>query len=441
MNKKVIIFLITIIPFLSFSQEILSLENAIKIGLKKNFDIQLSRKNKEITQLNNNLGNSGALPTINISSKKEDAVSDQSNNPTSFIQEILSSESINASANMSWTLLSGYRIQATKEKLRQLEFLSNGNLTLTIENTTQAIILSYYNCILQKERLKLLQNVVNLSRERLIYQKTKYDIGVSSKMDVLQIETSLLTDSSNLLIQRLNYNNSVKNLNLVLGVDLNSEWNLTDKMSSKTQLFNFEELQSEMFKNNTTMINQCINNEIIRQDIKLAKSVYYPIVSFNSGASYNESTYDIGDSGFEGNNTGETLNYYANISVNFRLYDGGKYRTLLQEAEIKNEINDLRLEKLQEETKNQLSINYEKYNSRIIICNLSKKAFDIAEINYQLANDKNNRGTINSFNLRDIEIAYLNSGISYLQSTYNLNESYLELVKVTGGILEDKSVN
>ena len=256
-------------------------------------------------------------------------------------------------------------------------------------------------------------------------------------MDVLQIETSLLTDSSNLLIQRLNYNNSVKNLNLVLGVDLNSEWNLTDKMSSKTQLFNFEELQSEMFKNNTTMINQCINNEIIRQDITLAKSVYYPIVSFNSGASYNESTYDLGDSGFEGNNTGETLNYYANISVNFRLYDGGKYRTLLQEAEIKNEINDLRLEKLQEETKSQLSINYEKYNSRIIIFNLSKKAFDIAEINYQLANDKNNRGTINSFNLRDIEIAYLNSGISYLQSTYNVNESYLELVKITGGILQE----
>jgi len=435
--KKNIILLLLFIPFLSFSQESLSLENAIKVGLKKNFDIQLNKKNKEITQLNNNLGNSGALPTINISSKKENAVSDQSNNPTSFIQEILKSESLNASTNMSWTLLSGYRIQATKEKLRQLEFLSNGNLTLTIENTTQAIILSYYNCILQKERLKLLQNVVNLSRERLIYQKTKYEIGVSSKMDVLQIETSLLTDSSNLLTQRLNYNNSVKNLNLVLGVDLNSEWDLTDKMSTKTQVFNLFDLQSETFQNNTNIKNQCINNEIIRQDITLAKSVYYPIVSFNSGASYNESTYDIGNSGFEGDNTGETLNYYANISVNFRLYDGGKYKTLLQEAEIKHDINDLNLEKQHREIKHQLSINYEKYNSRIIIYNLSKKAFDIAEINYQLANDKKNRGTINSFNLRDIEIAYLNSGISYLQATYNLNESYLELVKITGGILQE----
>ena len=435
--KKNIIYILLLVPFLSFSQENLSLENAIKVGLKKNFDIQLSKKNKEITQLNNNLGNSGALPTINISSKKENAVSDQSNNPTSFIQEILSSESTNASANMNWTLLSGYRIQATKEKLRQLEFLSNGNLTLTIENTTQAIILSYYNCILQKERLKLLQNVVNLSRERLIYQKTKYEIGVSSKMDVLQIETSLLTDSSNLLTQRLNYNNSVKNLNLVLGVDLNSEWDLTDKMSTKTQVFNLFDLQSETFQNNTNIKNQCINNEIIRQDITLAKSVYYPIVSFNSGASYNESTYDIGNSGFEGDNTGETLNYYANISVNFRLYDGGKYKTLLQEAEIKYDINDINLEKQHREIKHQLSLNYEKYNSRIIIYNLSKKAFDIAEINYQLANDKKNRGTINSFNLRDIEIAYLNSGISYLQATYNLNESYLELVKITGGILQE----
>ena len=435
--KKNIIYILLLVPFLSFSQENLSLENAIKVGLKKNFDIQLSKKNKEITQLNNNLGNSGALPTINISSKKEDAVSDQSNNPTSFIQEILKSESLNASANMSWTLLSGYRIQATKEKLRQLEFLSNGNLTLTIENTTQAIILSYYNCILQKERLKLLQNVVNLSRERLIYQKTKYEIGVSSKMDVLQIETSLLTDSSNLLTQRLNYNNSVKNLNLVLGVDLNSEWDLTDKMSTKTQVFNLFDLQSETFQNNTNIKNQSINNEIIRQDITLSKSVYYPIVSFNSGASYNESTYDIGNSGFEGDNTGETLNYYANISVNFRLYDGGKYKTLLQEAEIKYDINDINLEKQHREIKHQLSLNYEKYNSRIIIYNLSKKAFDIAEINYQLANDKKNRGTINSFNLRDIEIAYLNSGISYLQATYNLNESYLELVKITGGILQE----
>ena len=53
----------------------------------------------------------------------------------------------------------------------------------------------------------------------------------------------------------------------------------------------------------------------------------------------------MGNSGFTGDNTGETLNYYANLSINFRLYDGGKYRTLLQESEIRKDINNLNLEK------------------------------------------------------------------------------------------------
>jgi outer membrane protein len=437
--KKIIIILFFTSPFILFSQEDLSLENAIRIGLKQNFDIQLSEKNLKISKVKNNLANAGALPTINISAKKEESVSDQSNNPTSFIQEILKAESMSATANMSWTLFNGYGIKANKEKLNQIEQLSNGNLTLTIENITQGILLSYYNCIVQKERLDLLQKVVNLSRERLIYQKTKHEIGTSNKLELLQTENALLTDSSNLILQKLNYNNSVKNLNLILGVDLNRKWNLIDTINEKTQLFDFENLKDQTLSDNSNLRNQLINMEIIKQDIILSKSVYQPMVSFNSGASYNTNTYDIGDSGYEGDNTGETLNYYANLTVSLRLYDGGRYKTIVQENLIREEINELELEKIKREVLQQLSINYQRYNSNITIYNLSKKAFSIAETNYLLANDKNNRGVINSFTLRDIEISYLSSGISYLQSAYNLNESYLELMKITGGILQEES--
>jgi len=436
--KKIFKYLFLLVPSIILSQEKLSLEDALKIGLKQNFEIQLAKKNLEINKLNNNYANAGALPSINISTRAETAVSDQSKNPTSFIQEILKSESLNATANLSWTLLNGYGIKANKERLNQLEYLSNGNLTLTIENTTQAIILSYYNCLLQKERLDLIQKVINLSRERVLYQKTKYDIGIGNKIELLQFENTLLLDSSNLLLQKQNFNNSIKNFNLVLGVDENSKWILTDSMETKTQVFNYNNLLEKALENNTNIINQSINNEIIKQEISIAKSAYYPNISLNSGAAFNQSTYDVGNSGFTGNNTGETLNYYANISINFRLYDGGKYRKLLQESQIRKDINNINLEKQKRSVTNKLSNNYEKYNNSIIIYNLNKKAFEIAKINYQLANDRVNRGIINSFDLRDIEIAFLNSGISFLQSIYNLNESYLELVKITGGIIEIK---
>ena len=62
-----------------------------------------------------------------------------------------------------------------------------------------------------------------------------------------------------------------------------------------------------------------------------------------------------------------------------------------------------------------------------------------AETNYELATDKQNRGTINSFMLRDIEIAYITSGISAQQAAYNLMESKVALLKITGGIMQDLS--
>ena len=69
-------------------------------------------------------------------------------------------------------------------------------------------------------------------------------------------------------------------------------------------------------------------------------------------------------------NTGQNLNYYANLSINFRLYDGGKYRTLLQESEIRKDISNLNLEKQKRNVINQLSINYEKYKNSIVIYKL-----------------------------------------------------------------------
>ena len=433
--KRYIILLL--LPNLLFAQKELTLMDAIKIGLQENYDIQISAKNKKISQINNNWANAGALPTISLLAKKEEALSDQSNNAAAYIQEELRSSSINGNANVSWTLFNGFAISANKAKLRNLEEISNNNATLTIENTIQGIILQYYNCVLQKERAELLQKVVSLAKNRLEYQQTKYEIGVSSKIDLLQIENAMLTDSSNLILQQLNYINAVKNLNLTLGKDVEKKWIFTDIIDTEIRLFNYEDLKASTLSDNTNIKNQYCNIQLSKQDIKLAMAPFYPIVSVNSGASYNESTYDIGDLANIMDNTGKSINYFANFSVNFRIFDGGKLYKNIRSLKIQKEINDLQLKKATKEVLHQLSLTNDKYNSRISIFSLNKKAFNIAETNYNLATDKKNRGTINSFMLRDIEIAYINSGINAQQSAYNLMESKIALLKITGGIIQD----
>ena len=429
--------LLLLFPNLLFGQNTLSLMDAIKIGMLENYDIQISEKNQNISKINNNWANAGGLPSINLSAKKEEALSDQSNNPASFIQEKLRSSAINGNANVSWTLFNGFAIKANKEKLNNLEEISNNNATLTIENTIQGIILQYYNCVLQKKRLELLQKVVALAKNRLEYEQTKYEIGVSSKIDLLQIENAMLTDSANIILQKLNYSNAIKNLNLTLATNVETNWILTDEMDTEIKLFNYEDLKTSTLANNTNIKNQYYNIQLSKQDIKLAMSPFYPVISVNSGAAYNESTYDIGDLSNTMDNTGESINYFANFSVNFRIFDGGKLYQNLRSLKIQKEINDLQLEKIQKEVLYQLSLTNDKYNSLITTYSLNQKAFKIAETNYGLATDQQNMGVINSFMLRDIEIAYISSGISAQQAAYNLMESKVALLKITGGIIQD----
>ncbi len=433
MKKYIILILF---PNLLFAQTELSLMDAIKIGMQENYDIQLSSKNKRVSEINNNWANAGALPTINLSAKKEEGLSDQTNNPTSFMPYELRSTAINGNANVSWTLFNGFAIRANKSKLRNLEEISSNNATLTIENTIQGIILQYYNCVLHKERLELLQKVVRLANNRLEYQQTKYDIGVSSKIDLLQIENAMLTDSSNLIMQELNYNNAIKNLNLTLGKEIETTWNFTDEIDTEIQLFSYENLKASTLADNTNIKNQYYNIQLAKQDIRLSKAVFYPMISVNSGAAYNESTYDIGELSNSMDNTGESLNYFANFSVNFRLFDGGKLYSTLRKVKVQKEINDLQYEKVKREVLHQLSLINNKYNSRISAFSLNQKAFKIAETNYALATDKQNRDLINSFMLRDIEIAFITSGINAQQAAYNLMESKIALLKITGGIIQ-----
>tara|TARA_B100001758_G_C18416862_1_gene620776 strand:+ start:6462 stop:7778 length:1317 start_codon:yes stop_codon:yes gene_type:complete len=435
MNKyPIILFLL---PNLLLAQDTLSLMDAIAIGMWENYEIKISSKNQEINKINNNWGNAGALPTIQIFAKKEESLSDQSNNPASFIQQELRSTNLNGNASINWTLFNGFAIKANKNKLKYLEEISNNNATLTIENTIQGIILQYYNCVLQQNKLMLLEKVVKLAKSRLKYEKTKYDIGVSSKMELLQIENAMLTDSSNIILQKLNYTNALKNLNLTLGNSIEKDWFLNDKIDDKIQIFNHDDLKAKTLKNNTNIKNQFYNIQLAKQDIKLAMSPFYPIISISSGGAYNESHYDLGELGNSMNNTGKSINYFANFSVNFRIFDGGKLYQNIRSLKIKNEVHDLQLEKMQNDVLLQLSINNDKYNSCITAYSLNQKAFKIAEKNYNLAIDKKNRGTINSFMLRDIEIAFITSGINAQQAAYNLIESKIALLKITGGIIQE----
>ena len=115
--KKLLAIIALITSNLIFGQDSLSLSEAIKIGLEKNYDIQLTQKNVAINQLLNNWGEAGALPKINLNSGQNNSVMDQIN-PASFFDTLnLESNAINGNIALNWTIFNGFSVKANKLKL------------------------------------------------------------------------------------------------------------------------------------------------------------------------------------------------------------------------------------------------------------------------------------------------------------------------------------
>lgn len=438
MRNKVF-YILLFLSFQSISQDSLSLSKAIEIGLEKNYDIRLTLKNVEINTLLNDWGETGRLPQLTINLGQNNSLSDQRKNPISFAPYLFQSTDLSSNAALNWTLFNGFGIKANKIKLEQLQLQSENTATLAIENTIHGIILAYYQAKMQIEQLSLLNNIVQLSYEKYTQQQIKSKIGIGVKFDLLQYESNLYTDSTNIVLQQLSLNNAIRNLNLIMGEDVEKKWFLTSKIKPELNNKNFSVLKKEMLSNNTNIKNQYINIALTQQDISLAKSQFYPVINFNAGlnTSFGQlSTKDVNAP--IGNAASRNLNYYGNFTLNFKLYDGGKVKRGIKALEIQNEVDQLQMAQMTNQLIFELKNVFELYQTRTKIFELTKKAFVVSQSNLEIAKLKEQSGLINSFNFRDIEMAYLSAGVALYQASYDLLESNATLLKMTGKIIQSQ---
>ena len=435
---KKIISILFFFPLIFFSQDSLSLSKAIEIGLEKNYDIRLTLKNVEINKIFNNWGEAGRLPQVSINAGQNNSISDQRNNPISFAPYLFLSNDVSGGLAMNWTIFNGFAVRANKTKLEQLELQSENTATLAIENTIHGIILAYYQAKMQKEQLTLLNNVMTLSKEKFKQQQVKSDLGIGVKFDLLQFEGNLYTDSSNKILQNLAQRNAVRNLNLIMGEEVDKEWVLTSEIKPDLNIKDLSTLKKEMLSNNTNIKNQYINIALTQQDISLAKSQFFPVVSFNSGLNSSVGVLNTNDVNSPISNAqSKNLNYYGNFTLNFKLYDGGKVRRGIKALELQNEVDQLRTSQMTDQLNFELTNVYELYLTRLQIFELTKKAFFVSKDNMDIAKLKEESGLINSFNFRDIQMAYLSAGVALYQASYDLLESNATLLKMTGKIIQN----
>lgn len=433
MMKPIYYIFLIVLSFITFNsvsaQQPISLNEAITIGLENNYGIRIEKSNISIAEKQNSWQYAGAYPSLSFGLNMSNSFNERDNsiNQTGLVQP---------SIQMNWVLFNGFAVRIRKSQFNILEELSQGNSVLVIENTIQAIILGYYKIVLEKERLKVMEEVMNLSKDRLDYIQNRQDLGAGSTYEVLQAKNNWLTDKSTYLNQKMIYRMTMRELGYLLGQKDKNNYVPKDTLVPVTANYKLLDLKNKMEVNNRTLQNQFLNLALLEKNIAMEKSSRYPSVSFGGGTNYNLYPDALNDSESL-KSLNKTFSFYANFAMSFNIYSGNRVQTNIKIAEIEKEIGDIRLEDMKHQLNNRLLNVYDLYEVRKELSMVARENMVTAKLNLEISTDKYKNGVINSFNFRDVQRGYLLTALSYFAAEYELIASHVDLVRLTGGIITE----
>jgi len=176
--KGLILFLFCIAK--SNAQEILTIEDAMKIALENNFEIKIAKNNSKISETNTTIGNAGMLPTATASVVDNNSIQNSSQtrqDGTTTSLNNAKNNSLNYGVSLGWTIFDGMKMFAKLDQLKELQKLGDTELKRTILEKIGQVNSAYYDLVQQQQQLSALDTTIVISNQRLDFAKNRFTIG------------------------------------------------------------------------------------------------------------------------------------------------------------------------------------------------------------------------------------------------------------------------
>jgi outer membrane protein len=325
--------------------------------------------------------------------------------------------------------------------LEQMEVQSKGNTAVIIESMIQDVMKAYYSALLQKERSDLYKKVMEYSSRRLRYNEIKNQYSASNSLELLQLKNQYLTDSTNYLLQNLSYENSLRNLVLLMNNSEDSTFNtlpvLSDKLEMVLPVIDRDKLSADLFENNQNLKNQFLALELQETNVEFQRSFLYPTLALQLSANPSYGQLRQLSGGMPGNPTTfstQTLTYSGNLTLRYNIYNNWKSKRAVEVAKIQTEIGAMNVEKLKNTLRVNLTNQLSLYDIRNSLVTVSRENLEYATKAYELAQKRFDLGTVNSIDLIVFQTNYQNTLLQHYENLFNRLDTYLEIYRLSGNL-------
>lgn len=413
------------------AQEMLSLEDAVKIALENNYEIKIAKNDLKISQTNVSAGNAGMLPTaaatISQNNNLQNLSQTRSDGTTTSLDNG-KSNSLNYGVGLGWTIFDGFKMFAKKEQLEQLEKLGETQLKLTIITKISDVQAAYFDLVQQQQQLSALDTTIVISNQRVSLAKNRFTIGKASKLEVLNAQVDINTDKVALLRQQELYQNSKIALNQILARDTQIDFRVDDHFEIENRL-DFAELKALAEKQNPQIESLIIARKVAELELKQIKGGRYPTIAVNTGYNF---ARNVSSLGFTTQSSARGLNYGFSASLN--LFDGFAQRRNEKIAGLQIDNANLQIDQQSLALESQLATAYQTYLTNLELIVLEETNEGIAKQNLDITLDKFRIGTITTIEFRTAQLNYVIAKVRYNDAQFQAKLSEIALKELAGTI-------
>lgn len=417
----------------SFSQESLTVSQAIELSLKNNLQISIAKKNVEISEIKNTVGNAGMLPTLTFNSslsKSNNNTNQEFNNGASINRQGASSSIINSGLALNYTIFDGFSMFAEKSRLEELEAQQNFNLKNEIENVISNTITLYYSIVKQEQLINAGKEGIKILEERLKIIENKINLGSASEQELLQTKIEFNNQKSQILKEINKLEGLKSDLNLLLNVIPEKEFSFETDIPINTNI-QINELSKEIKKSNYQLLFTEKNIDIAKSNIKKYNGANLPKVNFNTSYNFSQTKNEVGLILLNRN-----LGVNAALSASWNLFDGFKNKASIQSSKVSFLQSKLLYEQLELAISSSVYKAFKTYKNNLSILELENQNQILVNQNIYMAMEKFKLGKLNSIELMIAQKNLLDAQTNLINAKFETKMAETSLLKLSGKLLK-----
>ena len=421
LNLSIIIFFIP----LTYSQKVLTSEDAISIALKYNYDILVARNSATTDSVNNTPGNAGMLPDVTISSTESYSTATKLHQKFSDGSIVSSSNtqsnSLTANIGLSWTLFDGGKMFVTKRKLSEIQELGEIQFRDRVLQTVYDVILAYYDVVRQKQELASINEVITYNLDRVKISQTSFDAGLSPKTNLLQAKIDLNVYQENAINQQSIILAAKRSLNQLLGRNTDVQFEVLDSIPISESLDN-RVLSQKIDSSNTSILAYQKQIDVDKLSIKEMNSMLLPKIFFNTGYGLFQSNSPDGNP-----LVNRTIGPSVGGTVSIPIYQGGNAIRQIKVAKIQLQSDQYNLENVRLKVNQQLQNALTQFENQLNLLKIEKDNAILAKENLEISIQRLRYGQTTSLEVSLAENSFVDSLTRLINFEYNLKVAETKL--------------